>query len=166
MKNLQISILAAATLALGATGAANAQSLDPSAASGAKLVVGVYNSAEPAQLEKTQFFYGGRNYCWYLEGWRGPGYYWCGFNWRRGFGWGGGYGWNNWGGGWRDGWAGNGWHRGYVGPGSPGYGLRAARAGYRPGWHNHHGWHANAAIARSRAIHERQFMRHHHRRPY
>jgi hypothetical protein len=25
--------------------------------------------------------------------WRGPGFYWCGYAWRRGYGWGGGYGW-------------------------------------------------------------------------
>jgi hypothetical protein len=43
-----------------------------------------------ATLEQAQWFYGGRNYCFYPTGWHGPGYYWCGYAWRRGFGWGGG----------------------------------------------------------------------------
>jgi hypothetical protein len=38
----------------------------------------------------------GRRYCFYFEGWQGPGWYRCGFAWRRGLGWGGGYGWNSW----------------------------------------------------------------------
>ena len=49
-------------------------------------------------VQKTQIYvYGGRNYCWYLDGWHGPGYYYCGYAWRRGYGWGGGYGWRGWG---------------------------------------------------------------------
>ena len=44
-------------------------------------------------IEKTQFIYLGHNYCWYDDGWNGPGWYWCGYRWRRGFGWGGGHGW-------------------------------------------------------------------------
>jgi hypothetical protein len=52
-----------------------------------------------AAVEQTQYAYGGRNYCWYDNGWRGPGYYWCGYAMRRGFGWGGGAGWRGWGGG-------------------------------------------------------------------
>ena len=49
-----------------------------------------------APIEKTQFFFGGRNYCFYASGWRGPGWYWCGYAWRRGYGWGGGRGWHGW----------------------------------------------------------------------
>ena len=49
-----------------------------------------------AQVERVQFLFGGRNYCWYDDGWRGPGWYWCGYAFRRGFGWGGGVGWNGW----------------------------------------------------------------------
>jgi hypothetical protein len=51
-----------------------------------------------ALTENVQYFYGGRNYCWY-EGWNGPGWYWCGYGARRGYGWGGGYGYRGWGGG-------------------------------------------------------------------
>ena len=47
-------------------------------------------------VEEAQFFWGGHRYCWYWDGWRGPGWYWCGYRWRRGLGWGGPRGWNNW----------------------------------------------------------------------
>jgi len=47
-------------------------------------------------VEKAQFFFGGRNFCFYDDGWHGPGYYWCGYAYRNGFGWGGGEGWNGW----------------------------------------------------------------------
>src|SRR5215208_2071984 len=46
--------------------------------------------------ESVQYFYGGRNYCWYPYGWNGPGWYWCGYAYRRGFGWGGGEGFRGW----------------------------------------------------------------------
>jgi hypothetical protein len=49
---------------------------------------------EAAQL----LVYGGRRYCFYPDGWRGPGYDWCGYAWRRGFGWGGPWGWGGYGG--------------------------------------------------------------------
>lgn len=52
-----------------------------------------------APVEKAQFLFGGRNYCWYDGGWQGPGWYWCGYAWRSGLGWGGGYGWHGWSGG-------------------------------------------------------------------
>ena len=52
-----------------------------------------------APVEKAQFLFGGRNYCWYDGGWQGPGWYWCGYAWRSGLGWGGGYGWHGWRGG-------------------------------------------------------------------
>lgn len=38
----------------------------------------------------------GRRYCFYFDGWHGPGWYRCGFAWRQGSGWGGVYGWNSW----------------------------------------------------------------------
>ena len=45
------------------------------------------------------YLFGGRNYCWYGNGWRGPGWYWCGYGARYGLGWGGPYGWHHWAGG-------------------------------------------------------------------
>ena len=47
-------------------------------------------------LETAQFVYNGRQYCWYEDGWRGPGWYWCGHAYHEGVGWGGAYGWNGW----------------------------------------------------------------------
>lgn len=53
-------------------------------------------ASEALPLEAVQFYWGGYNYCWYSNGWNGPGWYWCGYPWRRGYGWGGGYGWRGW----------------------------------------------------------------------
>jgi len=47
-------------------------------------------------VEQTQFIYLGRNYCWYPDGWHGPGFYWCGYAYRAGLGWGGPIGWRGW----------------------------------------------------------------------
>jgi hypothetical protein len=49
-------------------------------------------------IEKTQYRWGGREYCFYPDGWRGPGFYWCGYHLRRGLGYGGPAGWRGWGG--------------------------------------------------------------------
>ena len=67
-----------------------------------------------APVEDANFVHLGIPYCWYPNGWRGAGFYECGFAWRTGFGWGGPWGWNGWGGGWRSGWNGHGWHRGMT----------------------------------------------------
>src|SRR5262245_3600320 len=42
------------------------------------------------------YVHAGQRYCFYFDGWHGPGWYRCGFAWRRGLGWGGVYGWNSW----------------------------------------------------------------------
>ena len=48
-------------------------------------------------IEKAQVFvWHGRRYCWYDDGWRGAGFYWCGYAKRHGLGWGGSAGWNGW----------------------------------------------------------------------
>lgn len=46
--------------------------------------------------EQIQFRWNGREHCWYDRGWHGPGWYWCGYENRRGLGWGGPRGWRNW----------------------------------------------------------------------
>ena|SRR5215510_13642222 len=51
---------------------------------------------ELAAVELVAFTWRGRRYCWYPTGWRGPGWYRCGFRWRRGLGWGGPSGWHGW----------------------------------------------------------------------
>ena len=52
-------------------------------------------------IDKVQFFWGEREYCWYDDGWHGPGWYWCDNYLTPGIGWGGGYGWHGWRGGHR-----------------------------------------------------------------
>jgi len=80
---------------------------------------------ERSLIEPVQYFWGGRNYCWYPVGWQGPGWYWCGFNWRHGHGWGGGHGWQGWE-------VPGGWVGGAHGPDyGPGEGYRR---GYGGGW--------------------------------
>jgi hypothetical protein len=43
---------------------------------------------------KVQFSWHGYRYCFYFDGWHGPGWYRCGYRLRRGHGWGGGPGWH------------------------------------------------------------------------
>jgi hypothetical protein len=104
-----------AALAISAAGAAQA-----AIGQGSPAVREALDGAGP--IEKTQFFFGGQNYCWYPFGWHGPGWYWCGYAWNNGYGWGGGYGWHGWRGG-RPGWrGGRGWSGGggfHGGHGAP-----------------------------------------------
>ena len=46
--------------------------------------------------EQVAFRWAGREYCFYDDGWRGPGWYWCGYRLRSGLGWGGPTGWHGW----------------------------------------------------------------------
>ena len=48
------------------------------------------------QVAVRVFVHEGNRYCFYFNGWHGPGWYRCGFAFRRGLGWGGVYGWNGW----------------------------------------------------------------------
>src|ERR1700748_1328519 len=108
----------AAVVLLGISGQANALPISP-----------VAPAAIAGDIEQAQFIFGGRNYCWYDNGWRGPGFYWCGYAFRRGVGWGGGAGWH-------------GWHRGggFHGGGRPGGGHGGMRpGGGRPGGGFHGG---------------------------
>jgi hypothetical protein len=72
MRRLMIIAAAVASLAGSAEigGSAQAGSL-PNAGLGV-----LANGAFP--LEEVQYAWGGRNYCWYGNGWQGPGWYWCG----------------------------------------------------------------------------------------
>jgi Chaperone of endosialidase len=47
-------------------------------------------------IAQAQYSYGGKDYCWYDDGWNGPGWYVCGQYTVRGVGWGGGAGWHGW----------------------------------------------------------------------
>jgi len=64
--------------------------VDPNPSDGAPPFV------QEAQL-LAPFFFGGRDFCWYDDGWNGPGWYWCGYGYRHGYGWGGGEGFRGWG---------------------------------------------------------------------
>src|SRR5271168_1037792 len=59
----------------------------------ARLVIGVDRAGDLPRLTPVQFVYLGHQYCWYDGGWKGPGFYWCGYAYRHGYGWGGGAGW-------------------------------------------------------------------------
>jgi hypothetical protein len=86
-----IVLLPAALLALAGamiSGGAQAAAIAP----GALRIAADQVSA----VDKVQFVFRGRRYCWYYTGWRGPGWYWCGYRWRRGVGWGGPVGWHGW----------------------------------------------------------------------
>jgi hypothetical protein len=58
---------------------------------GTRAVLDGLNIIEAAHM------WGGQSYCWYDDGWKGAGWYQCGYAKRRGFGWGGPYGWHGWG---------------------------------------------------------------------
>jgi hypothetical protein len=53
-------------------------------------------AGDQSVIDQVQYRYAGREYCWYDDGWRGPGFYWCGYRLRTGFGWGGPQGWHGW----------------------------------------------------------------------
>jgi hypothetical protein len=84
------SLLALATAtALATIGSAQAA---PLSGDGIRAAIDATSPIEKAQV----FVYEGNRYCFYFNGWHGPGWYRCGFAWRRGFGWGGVYGWHGW----------------------------------------------------------------------
>jgi hypothetical protein len=56
-------------------------------------VAGVSHPAA-SMVEQAQFYWNDHQYCFYEDGWHGPGWYMCGYAWRRGYGWGGGRGWD------------------------------------------------------------------------
>ena len=89
LRKIAISTVVAGAFALPFAGPAEA------AVGGGAIGLSVA-AAQFAPVQQVQFFYDGRNYCWYDDGWQGPGFYLCGFAWNEGYGWGGGYGWNGW----------------------------------------------------------------------
>src|SRR5215471_8627475 len=86
---LWVVAVAAASAAVTATGGRSQ--------AGVIAPIGLREAADELLLTETvQFTWGGRRYCWYNAGWRGAGWYRCGFQRRRGSGWGGPAGWNGW----------------------------------------------------------------------
>ncbi|HEX7790204.1 MAG TPA: hypothetical protein VF467_06700 [Afipia sp.] len=133
-------LVLAATLALGAAVLAGPAAALPAG--------GLGTSPIASDVQQAQFVFGGRNYCWYEAGWHGPGFYWCGYAYRRGYGWGGGHGWRGWnrGGGYVGSHRGRGGGPGFrPGSGRPGGGHGVRPGGGRPGGGHggggHHGGH-------------------------
>ncbi|HEY2048112.1 MAG TPA: hypothetical protein VGH03_02130 [Caulobacteraceae bacterium] len=130
MRNVILGV-ATTTALLSTSFAVGAASAEPSS----QLIFGVDRASDAPSLERVQFIFGGRNYCWYDSGWQGAGFYWCGYANRRGLGWGGGDGFH-------------GWHGGHGGGGGGDrYGGHASRAGgdYADGARGDHGDGARAA---------------------
>ena len=94
MRSFLIAAAAALTVSFPLAAAA-----EPS--SSGQLIYGVDRMDTAPPLIDAQYAWGGRQYCWYWDAWRGPGWYWCGFAFRRGYGWGGPEGWRGWGHDWR-----------------------------------------------------------------
>jgi len=57
----------------------------------AATVIGM--AAIPNKAEAQVYVLEGVPYCFYYDGWHGPGWYRCGYRWRQGLGWGGVYDW-------------------------------------------------------------------------
>src|ERR1035441_4646155 len=94
LRNLVVALAATAAVVVG--GNAGAASMSAPAA--------MRTAADSLKMtENVQFFWGDHNYCWYDDGWNGPGWYWCDMYLQSGIGWGGGYGWHGWRGGHRGG---------------------------------------------------------------
>jgi hypothetical protein len=92
LEKFRFIIVAAGALAIGgALASAPAQAAVQGGADAMRAA-----SENGALTEQTQFRMGGYDYCWAEDGWRGPGWYWCGYAYRPGLGWGGPVGWNNW----------------------------------------------------------------------
>src|SRR5258708_11896275 len=75
MTSLRNMIIGAAVLAAGGVSAMPDQAASDGAGQPARLIVGVYNPAEPVSLTKAEWPFG----CYFANGWHGPGYYWCGY---------------------------------------------------------------------------------------
>ena len=99
MRRFLITIAAATTFVAGAPIMGASVGAAPIVAPGA-----IRAATDSLKLtENVQFFWNGYDYCWYDDGWNGPGWYRCGMYLQSGIGWGGGYGWHNWRGGHRGG---------------------------------------------------------------
>ena len=87
-------VMALATVAVmaGASLIGSAQAAPVGLLDGERTVIGGSN-----MIVDVRNAWGGKNYCWYGDGWNGAGWYQCGYGWRRGYGWGGPYSWHGWG---------------------------------------------------------------------
>ena len=79
MDKFRLIIVAAGALALGTFAGATAQAAVQGGAGAIRAA-----SENGAVAEQVQFRFGGYDYCWADDGWRGPGWYWCGYAYRPG----------------------------------------------------------------------------------
>jgi len=92
MRRISLTLTAAVALIAGGTVADRLQAAPIGPPDGLRAALGSLEIVEKAQV----FVWHGRRYCWYDDGWQGPGFYWCGYAKRHGLGWGGGAGWHGW----------------------------------------------------------------------
>jgi hypothetical protein len=92
MQRIGLTLTAAVALIAGGTVADRLQAAPIGPPEGLRAALGSLDIIEKAQV----FLWQGRRYCWYDDGWHGPGFYWCGYARRHGLGWGGGSGWHGW----------------------------------------------------------------------
>jgi hypothetical protein len=91
MRNLLLAAASAATLLVAPLLSGRAEAAPVVGLTGIGLAVQDLNV-----IESVQYVYRGRRFCWYPDGWNGPGWYWCGYRVRRGLGWGGPVGFRGW----------------------------------------------------------------------
>jgi hypothetical protein len=92
MQRIGLTLTAAVAVIAGGTVADRLQAAPIGHPEGLRAALGSLDIIEKAQV----FVWQGRRYCWYDDGWHGPGFYWCGYARRHGLGWGGGSGWHGW----------------------------------------------------------------------
>jgi hypothetical protein len=88
MRHMRLILSAAVLVTALPIGVSQAAPISPQ---GLKAAAG-----DQSVIDQVQYRYAGREYCWYDDGWRGPGFYWCGYRLRVGLGWGGPAGWHGW----------------------------------------------------------------------
>jgi len=99
MPNKRIALFAASgflAALCGLAGPARAQYADPYGGGGGYGYPAPPPVVAPVPVSPYPYLFGNQRYCWYDSAWNGPGWYYCGYAFRRGYGWGGGAGWNNW----------------------------------------------------------------------
>ena len=92
MGRIGLTLTAAVALVACGTLADRLQAAPVGPPEGLSAALGSLDIVEKAQV----FVWHGRRYCWYDDGWQGPGFYRCGYARRHGLGWGGGEGWHGW----------------------------------------------------------------------
>ncbi len=92
MRSFIFAVAATALVASGTLATSGRAEAAPAGPEGLRTAADRLNIAEDAQ-----YFYGGYSYCWFPDGWQGPGWYVCDYGpWVAGRWWGGPRGWHGW----------------------------------------------------------------------